>query len=33
MAVRGDRIWLSEEGESGEEVIGVYALREAPVKR
>lgn len=28
-AVRGDRVWLREEGESGETVIGVYALRQA----
>jgi hypothetical protein len=27
MAVRGDRVWLRQEGESGEQVLGVYRLR------
>jgi hypothetical protein len=27
MAVRGDRVWLRQEGESGEQVIGVYDLK------
>ncbi len=31
MATRGDRVWLREEGSSGEQVIGVYDLR--PVAR
>jgi hypothetical protein len=29
MTVRGDRVWLREEGESGEQRIGVYDLRPA----
>lgn len=29
MAVRGDRVWLRQEGESGEQVLGVYALTSA----
>lgn len=30
MAMQGDRVWLSEEGASGEQRIGVYELRAAP---
>ncbi len=30
MATQGDRVWLIEEGESGEQRIGVYELRAAP---
>jgi 6-bladed beta-propeller len=29
MTIRGDRVWLREEGESGEQLIGVYDLRPA----
>lgn len=29
MATRGDRIWLREEGESGEQLIGIYDLKPA----
>lgn len=29
MASRGDRVWLREEGESGEQLIGVYDLKSA----
>lgn len=30
MASRGNRVWLREEGESGEQLIGVHDLRPAP---
>lgn len=29
MATRGDRAWLLEEGESGEQLVGIYDLRPA----
>lgn len=29
MATQGDRVWLAEEGASGEQRIGVYELRAA----
>lgn len=29
-AARGDRIWLGEEGESGERLIGIYEMQRAP---
>jgi len=33
LASRGDRLWLAEEGESGEQVIGVYDLKSVPIRR